>query len=391
MKDRRQIGSPVESPPVRARSARSRTGPPQASTPVGLKPRAHFVDLLRLVMSVQMIQGHVIDALLEPARRSGWAFDAWTWVRGLTAVGFLVAAGVSFHLSSLARWDAYRADRAGRRRRVKRALMLIAIGYLLHAPAGVLSGDAEVARAAIEEAQIVDVLQCIGVTILVLEGIVLVAGSARNVVIASAVLAALAIGLAPLAAQVDCTEGGVRLLCNYVSRTGGSLFPLLPWSGFVLAGVVVGAIALPDGARTPGTRTAARLAIAAALAIVGSAVIDALVSRPGEPLAYSASPAFSLSRLGWVIALAALLALASHRIVALPRTLRMIAGETLVLYVSHLLMLYVAGIGLARVIGPTLPLGAAIAMAIAVIAASVAIAIAWGRWDDRRTTRRVSG
>lgn len=353
-----------------------------------MKPRAHFVDLLRLLMSVQMIQGHVIDALLDRSLRTGAAYEAWTWVRGLTAVGFLVASGVSFHLSSLARWDAYRRDPRGRTRRVRRALLLIAIGYALHAPAGALGGDPEVARAALEEAQIVDVLQCIGVTILMLEGIVVLARSARAVVAASAVLAVLAIGLAPLTAEIDCTTGGARALCNYVSRTGGSLFPLLPWSGFVLAGVVVGAIALPRGASTAGATTALRLAIAGIVAIVASLAIGAVAGRPSEPLAYSAWPAFSLVRLGCVVTMAALLAAASHRVVALPRTLRMVAGETLVLYVSHLLMLYVAGIGLARLIGPTLPLAAAIGVAVAVIVASTGIAVAWGRWEDRRAVRR---
>ena len=350
-------------------------------------PRAHFVDLLRLVMSVQMIQGHVIDALLADALRSGTAFEVWTWVRGLTAVGFMTASGVSFHLSSLARWDAYRADSAARARRVRRALMLVAIGYALHAPAGVLTGDPELARAALAEAQIVDVLQCIGVTMLLLEAMTALARRASQVIAASALLGALAIGLAPLAASVECEGASLRFLCNYVSRTGGSLFPLLPWSGFVLAGVVLGAVALPDGARTRGARTAARLGAAAVALGMGSLALDALVVRPSDPLAYSASPAFSLIRLSAVAAVASVLAAASARLSALPNALRTLAGETLFLYVSHLLALYVAGVGLARVIGRTLGLGAAITMAIAMIALCSTGALAWSRWKSSRAKR----
>lgn len=347
-------------------------------------PRAHFVDLLRLLMSAQMIQGHVIDALLEGEARAGAGFTAWTWVRGLTAVGFLVAAGMSFHLSSLARWDAYRASPAARWRRVRRALMLIAIGYVLRAPAGVLSGDAEAARVAIEEAQIVDVLQCIGVTMLLLEAIAALARRAWHVVIASAALAALAIGLAPLTAALDCTESGaLRFACNYVSRTGGSLFPLLPWSGFILAGVAAGAVALPDGARTPGARTALRLGLVACALVLASLGVDAVLPRPADPLAYSASPGFSLLRVGAVLAIAALLAAASARLASLPRALRTLASETLFLYVSHLLVLYVAGVGLARTIGPTLPLAPAVAIALAMIALCALGALGWSRAKSR--------
>lgn len=340
-------------------------------------PRAHVVDLLRLVMSLQMIQGHVIDALIDRSLRAGPVFEAWSWARGLTAVGFLTAAGLSFHLSSLARWDTYRADRAARRRRVKRALLLVAIGYALHAPAGVLTGDAEVARAAIEEAQIVDVLQCIGVTMLALEGLVSIARSSRQVVLACGVVAIACLALAPITAGIACEESAVRALCNYVSRTGGSLFPLLPWSGFLFAGVVLGAIALPEGARTPAGTSGARLAIAGACAVAAAWAIDAVVGAPSDPRVHAAWPASSLVRLGSVALLAAVLAIGSARITELPRALRTLAGETLVLYVSHLLILYVAGIGLARVIGPTLSAPGAIGVAIAVIVVSVGIALSW--------------
>lgn len=350
--------------------------------------RAHFVDLIRIVMSVQMIQGHTIDALLATGLRSGPAFDAWTWVRGLTAVGFLTAAGLSFHLSSLARWDAYRASPEARRRRVRRALLLIAIGYLLHAPAGALSGEPEVARASLEEAQIVDVLQCIGVTMLALEAIARVASRASHVVVAAAALAALAIALAPSAAAIDCTQAGpARFACNYLSRTGGSLFPLLPWSGFVTAGVVAGAIALPEGAATRGRTTALRLGIASLALVAGSLAARALGAAPVDPAAYAAAPSLSLLRLGCVLALAALLAAASARLEALPRALRTLASETLFLYVSHLLALYVAGVGLARVVGPSLGWPAASATAAAMIAASTGGALAWARRPRERLAR----
>jgi uncharacterized membrane protein len=347
-------------------------------------PRAHFVDLLRLVMSVQMIAGHTIDALLARELRAGPVFDAWTWVRGLTAVGFLVAAGVSFHLSSLSRWDAYREDRASRRRRARRALALIAIGYLLHAPAGALSGDPEVARRAIEEAQIVDVLQCIGVTLLALEAASAIAKSARAAVLLAAALAIATIALAPLAAALDCEASGARAACNYLSRTGGSLFPLLPWSGFVLAGVVAAALALPEGARTPPLRSAGRLALLAGLAIVASLALEIAWEPPRDPLTYSAWPPFSLARLAWVLAIAAALAAASHAITALPRALRTLAAETLFLYVTHLLALYGMGVGLSRWIGPTLAVGPAVLVALAMITASSFGALAWARWKRAR-------
>ncbi|MDQ3036784.1 MAG: hypothetical protein M3Y87_30605, partial [Myxococcota bacterium] len=117
--------------------------------------------------------------------------------------------------------------------------------------------------------------------------------------------------------------------------------------------------------------------------VAGSWVVDAIAAGPSEPLQHSAWPAFSLLRLGCVVAIAALLAAATARVPALPPIVRTLASETLFLYVSHLLVLYVAGIGLARILGPTLPLGAAAAIAITLIVLCSAVALTWSRWKAR--------
>ena len=361
------------------------------STEPGSAPpfRAHFVDVLRLFMAAQMIEGHTLDALLSEELRTGPVFDAWTWFRGLTAVGFLFAAGVSFSLSSLARWDAYRRGETGRRR-VRRALTLVGLGYLLHFPAAMFSADPGEAAASLAEAQRVDVLQCIGVTMLVLEGIAARARTPGQVVGTSAVLALALLAFAPVTATLDCRDSAVRFACNYVSRSGGSLFPLLPWSGFLLCGVVAGHALVPRGPRASGLGTAARLAGAAVVLALLARALEGWMPAPTDPLLHAAWPPFSLVRLAGVLLLAALFATLTHRTRSLPLWARTLAGETLVLYVSHLLALYVGGVGLARTIGPTLPLGPALAVAAALAAFACALALGGTRWRAMWLVRRAS-
>src|SRR5688572_31079092 len=74
---------------------------PPASVAVA-RARLSFVDGLRLVAAVQMIQGHTLDALLAPELRQGPCFSAWTFARGLTSTTFLFTAGVSFALAHAA-------------------------------------------------------------------------------------------------------------------------------------------------------------------------------------------------------------------------------------------------------------------------------------------------
>lgn len=344
----------------------------------GTKPRAHAVDLLRIVASFQMIQGHTLDALLDDELRSGALFDLWTWIRGLTAVAFMTAAGLSFQLATLARIEAHLSSAEAGRRRVRRALMLIVIGYLLHFPAGLFSGDADQAWASLREFAMVDVLQCIGVSILLLEALTRVLRDARRVVMVSVVLAALFVGLAPIAAPLECA-GALLPLCNYASRSAGSLFPLWPWSGFIFAGVVAGAIAFPQGAKSDPVRAGATLlGVGALLAALGFGA-SGWLGMPSAPRVYSASIAFSLQRLGAVLCFTGVLSVASRSLVALPAWLRTLSSETLFLYVTHLLVLYASMVGLSRWVGHTLSLPAAAGVAVALMIACGGGALWWAR------------
>ncbi|GAB4112509.1 MAG: hypothetical protein OHK0013_48360 [Sandaracinaceae bacterium] len=348
-------------------TARPAAGP-VGSTSIGTaspRPRAGFVDWLRLVASVQMIQGHAIDALLADAHRSGAAFDAWTWARGLTAPAFLVASGLSFHLATRlddeARYASFRATPGARRRRVVRAGWLIVLGTLLHA----LDGP-----------WIVDVLQCVGATLLLLDACVSLSPRRSGVLAACACLGALAVALAlPLASLEG--EGAMRFVVSWVSRREGSLFPLTPWAAYVLFGALLGRLCLPHGADTPPARTVGALAGCAAVALVASPLLEAWIGAP-DAETYAAHPSVVATRFGAVCALAApLVALASR--VALPAWGRTLAGETLALYVVHLLVLYAEGIGPGRVFAHAWSLPASVAAAIVLAVVSALAALGWAR------------
>lgn len=319
--------------------------------------RVVFVDLLRLVASFQMVQGHTLDAVLAEAHRTGPVFDAWTWTRGLTSVAFLFASGVSFYLATLVRPEAHVADPRAVRRRFERGLLLVLLGHLMHVPVW-----------------IVDVLQCIGVTLILMEGLTLLMRTRRRVVLAAGGLSAAAIALAPAAASVD-PSGPFAPLLHYVSPRGGSIFPLVPWAGYLLAGVVVAAVAVPEGARTPRPQVVRRLlGIGAVLIAAGLA---------GQALGGGSPPA-GVVKLGAVVLGSGLLARAAPGVGRLPRRLEILAGQTLVLYLSHVMVLYGAGVGLAHVIGRTLPLPQAIILAAAMILATAAVGLGWHRIEGLR-------
>jgi uncharacterized membrane protein len=323
-----------------------------------------FLDALRLVAAFQMIQGHTIDAMLDPSFRVGALFRAWTFARGLTSTAFLFTAGFAFAVVTC---DAARAER-GRLHRVRRGAQLVALGYLLHAPLSGLFGVPW--SLALAQAQAVDILQCIGVSLWALEllGLVCKAPNARVM---------LSFGLCGgcfLATQASAhllPEGVFAPLLHYFTARGGSLFPLVPWAGYAFAGYGLGVVVLARSSARP-KRLPSDLGLAAAL-VLSLAGLAFWFAKDSDALA------FLLLKLGLVAASSAALAAALGPQGRLPALLERLSGETLFLYVSHVLALYGAGIGLSTLVGRTLsPLAAGMAALLFVLVCS-ASALAYRR------------
>jgi hypothetical protein len=188
-----------------------------AHLPAARPPRVWFVDVVRLLASLQMVNGHTIDAVLLPSIEQGPIFDTYNWGRGLVSVCFLMVAGMAFHLSSLARYEHHRRNPAAIRRRFRRALVVIAGGYFLGFPWAATSPDPAQAQLAWTYFFSVGILHSIGLALIMLELLVLASQSARQVVGAAAALAVLAFALAP-AADATLARGTIHPLLNWARR-----------------------------------------------------------------------------------------------------------------------------------------------------------------------------
>ncbi|MEZ5416705.1 MAG: hypothetical protein R2708_05110 [Vicinamibacterales bacterium] len=100
----------------------------------------------------------------------------------------------------------------------------------------------------------------------------------------------------------------------------------------------------------------------------------------------SARPAFAVANLATVLLLTLALSVVSAPLRTLPRLLRILSGETLSIYIVHLLVLFGGSLQLARRIGPTLDLPRALGLSLMMIAATSAIALGWHRVKQWRRT-----
>jgi uncharacterized membrane protein len=334
--------------------------------------RAHVLDVLRLFAIFQMVQGHTVDAVLDPVHRTGLIHALWQSARGLTSVAFLFLAGVSFAFAT--RTERGRGAVA-RARRMRRAALLIAIGYAMRAPfVALLFGDESAQSLALQQALIVDVLQCIGVTLIALEVLTHALPDTRARSLAAGCLGAALIALGPITAQLDAS-GPLRPLLAYVTSTEGSLFPLVPWAGHALLGAALGPLFFEradEAAAERAQRSRRLMLLGAPLAAFGAWLAEAVDPALGQ-----------VARLGAVLLVAAALVPLEQAFARWPSWLLSLAQHSLLIYVLHVLLAYGEGVGLASLVGRTLGPGAAFFAAAAMLLASALAALAYDAMQRR--------
>lgn len=217
--------------------------------------RIRAFDWLRGVAVLVMIQTHSL-VLLQPALRQGDLFKTLQWIDGLVAPSFILAAGFAMALTQVRAALGNNSPDA-RRRRFRRTLRRI--GEVLFIATLTNWAWFPIFREPHWLIRI-DILHCIGLSLLIaLPILALLAPHPRLLRWSALGLAAIAFGIAPLFEQVAPPWG------NFVSFRSGSLFPLLPWSGYVYLGAAVGAACATGGARAAARWLAGLAAFGVAL------------------------------------------------------------------------------------------------------------------------------
>ncbi len=302
--------------------------------------RVIFIDLARALAVVFMLYGHTVDALLAPAYRSGPVFDVWQFQRGLTSCLFLLLSGFAFSIATTRHWASHLAPSPALLKRLRRFALFIFLGYAIRFPVPSLFGLERATDAEWRQLIGVDVLQLIGVTFLAVQALVMISRS-RLVFSALAVALALALTMAaPWAWSIDWSERSPAWLAAYLSPNTGSLFPLVPWSAFVLAGAALGQIYARWGA-THHVRYANRV-----LLIPGVVLVIAALWLTRNQVAlfgttpHSYVPGNILLRAGACLVIVGAIAHASRGIGQLPHVFGAVAQESLLIYVLHLGIVY---------------------------------------------------
>jgi uncharacterized membrane protein len=220
--------------------------------------RVEYVDWARGLAVYIMIQSHAYSSWLSPAAKQSRFWHRVELVAGYGAPLFLFLAGMALVLMAETRRVQGHPQSAIVREGLRRGLEIFGYGVLFRLwmyASGRFSAPRELLR--------VDVLNCIGLALILVTALALRWPSRRRQMAAAFGLSAAVALLTPLAWDAPWPAWIPRPLLAYVSgRAWGSYFPIFPWAGFTAAGAAAG-LAL-EGARARGREPWGVAALAAA-------------------------------------------------------------------------------------------------------------------------------
>ncbi len=195
--------------------------------------RLFFIDAMRAWAILMMLQGHFIDGLLDTIFRNPESiiYSTWLYFRGITAPVFFTVSGFIFTYLLI------RAPEKGLsnprvKKGIRRGLQLLLIGYLLRLNLfGLLSGKIY------DSFYLVDVLHCIGMSILAIIALYTLSASRKKWVFPSflVVFTLLLFLFEPIYKQWSF-DFFPTAIANYFTKTNGSVFTIIPWLGYATMG-----------------------------------------------------------------------------------------------------------------------------------------------------------
>jgi len=285
-----------------------------------------YIDAFRGLMALVMVQGHVCSAFLSHAAQANPLYAFQAMFHGSTAPGFLFASGFVAGLprSPLSLPATFR--------RTRRLLFVLAVGYYLHLPYFSLWKSLTAGPEMKAVFFACDALQTIAVTQLFVIALQWIFGRRWQIVAGGIGLAV--IGLAPWVWSSGLASSLHPALGSYFDAKGGSHFPLLPYSAFVLAGTVAGGTI---GRQEPGRRHFREIVWGSGLLAAGTLLAVPLAGRVAF---WGPSPAYTLMRIGGLLLLMRLTEVAADHRWPGTTAIALLGHETLQVYVLHLQIVY---------------------------------------------------
>ena len=343
--------------------------------------RLFFIDAMRAWAILMMLQGHFIDGLLDPVFRdsSNPIYNVWLYFRGITAPVFFTVSGFIFTYL-LIRVPENGMDNLRVAKGMRRGLQLLAIGYLLRLNlGGLLKGEIY------NTFYLVDVLHCIGLSILGLIGVYVLTSKRKKYVFPLVLVGITLVLFLFERVYKDWSFAFLpNFIANYFTKANGSVFTIIPWFGYATLGAFISVLFT----RFKNYKYLYPAAISIALAVgylliyQSSNAFERLYEWTGlEFLNLILSNNYLFIRLGNVFVVFAIFMVLRQFMTN--KTVLKIGASTLSIYVIHFIILYgsFTGLGLYRFFNHSLSPEIVIPGALVFMVASTFLALKYNQYE----------
>jgi len=346
------------------------------------KKRALFIDLLRGLVLLIMIEVHIFNSLLNPAiRQSGW-FSYLNFINGIVAPSFLFVSGLVFVLSLQKGIDELRKFGKVFWKKIGRILLILLAGYSLHLPyfsfKKILNNPTQ---QVLNSLFMIDVLQCIAIGLLFLLLARIIFRSEKQFYLFVFVALIIVLIISPIAWKTNLNSYLPLPLASYLNRMTGSLFPALPWFNFIFAGALVSKYFITAIEKNEERIFSKHLLLVGAILFPGSLFLLSYIV-PGDIKGIIPNPLFFLERLGFVFILLAACWYYLEKSTKHVEFVLDVSRESLLVYWLHLQLIFrniFGGESLVSLFGNKLTLIESLIVTIILAVLMIIAAKGWGR------------
>jgi uncharacterized membrane protein len=303
--------------------------------------RITALDMARFIAMFMMVQGHVIDALVNPIYTpfNEFPWNLWQFARGFTAQVFLMLSG-TVHVFANKRMEDGRLAPINFKRRITTALMIMGIGYLFMFPANKIWDIFFIEDRLWIHFCRVNILQLIGFTLILVMGMFYLTRSDKGI-------GRLALGtgiaislLSPIVHSINAFDYLPEMIGAYFSFEHGSFFPIFPYSAFMFFGLYIG-VKLKAVEPDKRTKYLIRWFLPMGLLMIGVGFLLRMELKDlGWGIPIKVNPGAIMYQVGFVLTGIAVCAFLYTKTKKLTFYYAMFGKRALMIYVLHLILLY---------------------------------------------------
>jgi uncharacterized membrane protein len=307
--------------------------------------RLYALDMARFIAMIMMIQGHTMYTMVDhqfiDVQSFPWSW--WNFLRGLTAPIFLFVSG-AVHVFAMKRSQSGSISKETLKKRLQWIAIIFICGYLLVFPASRLIDlpylDTSIWRQFLQ----FNILQLTPFTLLFVLALSYITHSVKALGIISGISALIIFISTPYIQNIDVFAFLPETFGAMISYKHGSLFPIFPFSGFMLGGVAFGAWlqSLHQEKRSAFFNKHIFLLsiIVISIALIAMYWTNLWMPRPVHNDAMMTNPAFMFVRIGIILFLFGICQRFVNLFDSYKHHFVFFSSKSLHIYVIHLILLY---------------------------------------------------